>query len=321
MKRLSCLIGAALALAPVCHAGGGARQEGARPDGLGLPQLHRPARTDADPPGGDDPHAQRRQHRREGLRARRVGARQPVSRCRGQRLARHGLDGVGLLDRQGHRFRDVRLGAFRPRRRRIPGVDETRRRREADEGAARQVRRRGHDLRRDLARGLGLVPQGDQDARRPEGPEDALLRPRRQRDAEARRQHPAAAGGRDLPGAAAGHHRRHRVLDAGDGPDARLPPGGQVLLLPRLAPAGHDQRADHQQEEVGRVQRHAEGHPPCRLRRDDAAAVCRGRGGAVQGDEGDPGQGRAAQEVAAELPRCLRESLGRGGRRAGGQEP
>ncbi len=33
------------------------------------------------------------------------------------------------------------------------------------------------------------------------------------------------------------------------------------------------------------------------------------------------GQGRAAQEVAAELPRCLREGLGRGGRRAGGQEP
>ncbi len=173
------------------RAGGGAGQEGARPDGLGLPELHRPARTDADPAGRADTHPQRGQHRREGLRARRAGAGQPVPRRGGQRLARHGLDGVGLLDRQGHRLCDVRLGAVRPRRRRIPGVDEARRRREADEGAARQVQRRGHDLRRDLARGLGLVPQGDQDAGRPEGPEDALLRPRRQRDAEARRVAPS----------------------------------------------------------------------------------------------------------------------------------
>ncbi len=191
MKRLLCTDRRRVGGRHARHAGGGAGQEGARPDGLGLPQLHRPARTDADPPGGDDPHAQRRQHRCEGLRARRTGAGQPVSRCRGQRLARHGLDGVGLLDRQGHRFCDVRLGALRPRRRRIPGVDETRRRRKADEGAARQVRRRGHDLRRDLARGLGLVPQGDQDAGRPEGLEDAFLRPRRQRDAEARRSAPS----------------------------------------------------------------------------------------------------------------------------------
>src|SRR5688500_16975160 len=43
------------------------------------------------------------------------------------------------------------------------------------------------------------------------------------------------APGRHLPGAAARHHRRHRVLAAGDGPEARLPPGRQVLLFPRLA--------------------------------------------------------------------------------------
>ena len=60
---------------------------------------------------------------------------------------------------------------------------------------------------------------------------------------------------------------------------------------------------------------------PDRLRRDHAAAICRRRGGAVQGHEGYAGQGRAADEVAAELPGCLREGLGRGGRRAGRQEP
>ena len=57
--------------------------------------------------------------------------------------------------------------------------------------------------------------------RRPQGPEDALLRPRRQRHAEARRADADPAGGRNLPGAAARHHRRHRVLHAGDGPHAR----------------------------------------------------------------------------------------------------
>ena len=96
----------------------------------------------------------------------------------------------------------------------------------------------------DPARSLGLVPQGDQVARRPEGPEDALLRARRQRHAEARRLDPAPAGRRNLPGAAARHHRRHRVLHAGDGSQPRLPPGREVLLLPRLASAGNVLRPD-----------------------------------------------------------------------------
>ena len=81
-----------------------------------------------------------------------------------------------------------------------------------------------------------------------------------------------------------------------------LPPGRQVLLLPGLAPAGDDQRADHLEGEVGRVQRHAEGADPGRLRRHHAAAVRRGRGGAVQGDARDPGQGRDDQEMAAGVP-------------------
>ena len=71
-------------------------------------------------------------------------------------------------------------------------------------------------------------------------------------DGQARRVDPAARARRHLPGAAARHHRRHRVLAAGDGPEARLLPGGEVLLLPRLAPAGHLPRVLHQPEEVGR---------------------------------------------------------------------
>ena len=49
--------------------------------------------------------------------------------------------------------------------------------------------------------------------------------------------------------------------------------------------------------------------------------ISRRRGGAVQGHEGDREQGRQADDVAARIPRRLREGLERGGRRAGGQEP
>ena len=67
---------------------------------------------------------------------------------------------------------------------------------------------------RDRSRDLGLVPQRGRLARQPEGPEDALLRPRRQGHAEARRVDPAARRRRHLPGAGARRDRCHRVLDA-----------------------------------------------------------------------------------------------------------
>ena len=55
-----------------------------------------------------------------------------------------------------------------------------------------------HRLLLHRARDLRLVPQRDQVDRGAQGPEDALLRPRRAGDAEARRLDPAAGGGRHL---------------------------------------------------------------------------------------------------------------------------
>ena len=95
--------------------------------------------------------------------------------------------------------------------------------------------------------------------RRSEGAEDALLRPRGEGDGEDGGRDAAARARRHLPGAAARHDRRHRVLAAVDGPEVRLLPGRQVLLLPRLAPAGDLPRAVRQQEEVGLALRPAQG--------------------------------------------------------------
>ena len=97
-------------------------------------------------------------------------------------------------------------------------------------------------------RDFGLVPARDHLARPAEGPEDALLRPRRQGDAEARRVDAAARARRHLPGARARRDRRHGVLDAGHGHQAGLPPGGEVQLLPRLAPAGLGEPHPDEQE-------------------------------------------------------------------------
>ena len=119
----------------------------------------------------------------------------------------------------------------------------------------RQARSRCRRLLLHRPRDLGLVPQRDQVDRGAEGPEDALLRPRRPSDAEARRLDAAAGGGRHLSGARARRHRRHRVLDAHHGHQARLPPDRQVQLLPRLAPAGLVQRVPDEQEGVGRAAR------------------------------------------------------------------
>ena len=119
--------------------------------------------------------------------------------------------------------------------------------------------------------------------RRAEGPEDALLRPRRPGDAEARRVDAAAGRGRHLSGARARRDRRDRVLDARHGHQARLPPDRQVQLLPGLAPAGLVQRVPDEQEGLrraaGRLQGNDRGRGPSsgdlHLRRDRGHAVRR----------------------------------------------
>ena len=89
----------------------------------------------------------------------------------------------------------------------------------------------------------------------------------REGDGEDGRRDAAARTRRHLPGAAARHDRRHRVLAAVDGPEVRLLPGRQVLLFPRLAPAGHFPRAVHEQEEVRLALRPAEGDHRAGVRR------------------------------------------------------
>ena len=188
---------------------------------------------------------------------------------------------AGFFAGDRHRVQHVRLGAVRARHPGIPRVDPPRRRPAALARDVRQARRLQHPVRHHPAGSLGLVPPRDQVGRGPEGPEDALLRPGRARHEQARRRDPAARAGRHLPGAAARHHRRHRVLAAGDGPEARLPPGGEVLLLPRLAPAGDLPRVLHQPEEVGVALRPAQGDDRVGLRRPDQGRDRRGRGHAV----------------------------------------
>ena len=210
---------------------------------------------------------------------------------------------------------------FGPETRRISRLDEARRRRKDDAGARRQVQRRGHAVRLDRAGSVRLVPPRDQERRRSQGPEDALLRARRDRDAEARRRDAAPASRRNLPGAAARHDRRDRVFDAGDGPHTRLPSGRQALLLPRLAPDVDLPASDHIEAEMGRALRRAEGDRQGRLRPDHRRQLRGRRGRAVKGDQGNPEQGRHRPLLDDRNPRYVPQDLARGRRGTEGQEP
>ena len=92
-----------------------------------------------------------------------------------------------------------------------------------------------------------------------QGPEDALLRPRRPGHAEDGGVDPAARRRRHLPGAGARRDRRHRVLDAQHGHRPRLLSGRQVQLLSRLASAVVDRRAADEQNRLGGARRPEQG--------------------------------------------------------------
>ena len=103
-----------------------------------------------------------------------------------------------------------------------------------------------------------LVPQGDQVARRHQGPEVPHRRLRRQGDRAHRRRAAEHPRRRDLPGAGEGHDRRRRVGRPVRRPEARLQQGGAELLLPRLVGRRPAARPVRQQQglrrPVGRVQ-------------------------------------------------------------------
>ena len=80
----------------------------------------------------------------------------------------------------------------------------------------------------------GWLPQGDQVARRHEGPEDAHRRLRRQGAGASRLGAAEHSGRRDLHGAGEGHDRRRRVGRPVRRLQARLLQGSTVVRLPRL---------------------------------------------------------------------------------------
>ncbi len=98
-----------------------------------------------------------------------------------------GLDRARLLHRQGHRLRHVRVGAVRAGGGRVLGW--------MNHGGGEQLYEELHAKFNVEAMPCGsIAPEASgwfrkeiKIARRPQGPEDALLRSRRQRDAEARR--------------------------------------------------------------------------------------------------------------------------------------
>ena len=193
---------------------------------------------------GDD----RRPVRHPVLRAGRARAVARMLRRGIQGIGRGLLDHAGLPRRQVPGARVLHHRAVRAAVRRVLRLEDLRQRQQAAQRDLREARPRRRRRLRDRAGDLGLVPQGDHLARPAEGPEDALLRARREGDAEAWGRDAAPRPGRHLPGARARRDRRHRVLDAHHGHQAGLPPGGEVQLLPRLAPARLGERGPDEQE-------------------------------------------------------------------------
>ena len=179
----------------------------------------------------------RRQLRHQVSRARRAGAGAGMLRRRLQGLGGRLLVAGGQLCRQVRGAVVLHRGAVRSGLRRIHGLEDLRQRQQAARRDLRQARPDRVRRARHRPGDLGLVPPGDQVDRPDEGAQDALLRPGREGDAEARGLDPDAGGLGHLSGARARRDRRHRVLHARHGHQAGLPPGGEVQLLPGLAPA------------------------------------------------------------------------------------
>ena len=159
------------------------------------------------------------------------------------------LDRLPCRPRAAHDL--LRLGAVRAERQRVHGLDPHGGGKELYDECYGEHNIKGFQCGIVVAEFLGLVPQGDQVARRSQGPEDALLRPRRQGHGQARRLDPAARRRRHLSGARARRDRRDRVLLPLARQVARLLRDRQAQLLPGLASAGLVRRADHEHGRPG----------------------------------------------------------------------
>ena len=198
------------------------------------PRHRRPA------PRGSHHQRDRGPHRGQVVRRWRAGAALRILRCRlpgyGGHVPRRRVLLAGQV--QGLQLlRDRPLRADRERGRRLdlpcrrPGALGRARGRLQPEAAD------GREHGRPVGR---LVQQGDELGRGLQGPQDAHAGPRRRGAASPRCGRRRAAGRRDLPGAAVGHDRRHRVGGAVERPRLRLLQDHQVLLLARLPRARHD---------------------------------------------------------------------------------
>ena len=187
------------------------------------------------------------------VRRRRAGARPAGARRRDQRLRRVRAYAHLFLLRQGPDARLRHRPAVRPQQPPpavVVGFCRRRGDRQHLAEEAQRLRHPGRQLRHADGR---LVPQGDRDRRRPEGPQVPHRRHGRAGVRAARRRAAADRARRHLSGARARHHRCGRVRRSLRRREARLLQGRQELLLPRLVGGQRHAAPVHQPGEVERA--------------------------------------------------------------------
>ncbi|CAA9263864.1 MAG: TRAP transporter solute receptor, unknown substrate 6, partial [uncultured Acetobacteraceae bacterium] len=175
-----------------------------------------------------------------------------------------------LLRRQGP---DLRLRRHHPFRHEHPPAQRLALLGRRARGAAavlRRLRHRVHPLRQHRCPDGRLVPQGDQNRRRPERPQDADRRHRGPSLRQARRGAAADRRRRDLSVAGEGHHRRRRVDRALRRREARLQPRRALLLLPGLVGRRAQPLLLRRQAQIRRAAPGLPRNPGKRLPRRDA---------------------------------------------------
>ena len=253
MKRRTFLKGSAIAGASTLVAAPAIAQGGARDQVAADLELSEVARHHLRH-GADLCEIRLRRHRRQipdpDLRGRRDRARPAGARCREHGDRRDGADAALFLHRQGAGagLRDGRAVRHEP----SPSaflVDVRRRRRSLQRGAE-TVQGARHPVRQFRHADGRLVPQGDQDRRRSQGPQIPHRRHGRPRAGQARHRAAADRGRRRLFGAREGLARCRGIRRPLRRREARLLQGGEVLLLPRLVGRRRHAAHDRQRREM-----------------------------------------------------------------------